>query len=651
MRSRFVVVLCLAIVAMLLPLGVAAQTQTLRQIPLTRSGPLPTAPPINANAQQGPELDSALAGNDSDDSDGSGTGISVNRGIAKGPGAGVQHSGSAKAKSNPELNLSVDGINHFEQRFIAGGGNQFSIEPPDQGLCVGNGFVLETVNDTLQIFDASGNPVTAPTDLNSFYGYAPALLRPSGPAGPEITDPSCLFDVPTQRWFHVVLTLDREKPNPPQDPLGENLTGTNHLDIAVSATADPTGAWNVYSLPVQDDGTQGTPDHNCVRTQGKMLVHGPCLGDYPHLGADANGFYITTNQFSLFGPGFFGAQIYAFSKRQLAAGAPFVNVVQFDTSDPSLGVQLDGAPGFTVWPATSTGNQFEGSHGGTEYFLSSEAIFSNIGVDSRLRLWSVSNTNSLDTAPALNIGISVVNTIPYAVPGRASQKAGDVPLAECLSDSTLQVTPTLTGCWRFVFGLGGPFPNTEKLVDSNDSRMQQVVLANGKLWAALDTGLVISGDSAPRAGVAFFVINPHSGNVDQQGYAGISGNNLTYPAIAVTPSGRGVMAFTVLGNDHYPSAGYAGIDAIAGVGDIHIAAEGVGPDDGFTGYKPTTSDGTRPRWGDYGAAASDGNTIWIASEYVNQTCTLTGWLTSNFRCGSTRTQLANWGTRISKVVP
>jgi len=62
------------------------------------------------------------------------------------------------------------------------------------------------------------------------------------------------------------------------------------------------------------------------------------------LARDANGFYITTNEFSLAGPGFFGSQIYAFSKRQLAAGAPFVNVVQFDTSDPSLGVQLDGTP-------------------------------------------------------------------------------------------------------------------------------------------------------------------------------------------------------------------------------------------------------------------------------------------------------------------
>jgi len=445
MRSRLVVAFCLAFVVMLLPLGVAAQTQTVRQVQLTRSGPLPANPSISAYAQQGPELDSALAGDDNDGSDGSGPGISVNRGIAKGPGAGMRHSGSGKAKSNPELNLTVDGINHFAQRFVAAGGNQFSIEPPDQGLCVGNGFVLETVNDTLQIFDTAGNPVSAPTGLNSFYGYAPAIDRTKSPLqfGPSITDPSCIFDGATQRWFHVVLTLDRAVNT------SQALNGNNHLDVAVSVTADPTGAWNVYSLPVQDDGTQGTPDHHCVQRQGKILVHGPCLGDYPHIGADANGFYITTNEFSLAGPGFFGSQIYAFSKRQLAAGVPFVNVVQFDTSDPSLGVQLDGTPGFTVWPATSTGNTFEGSQGGTEYFLSSEAVFQDSGVDSRLRLWAVSNTSSIDTAPALNIGVSVVNTIPYAVPGRANQKAGDVPQAECLSDSTLQVTPTLSGCWRF----------------------------------------------------------------------------------------------------------------------------------------------------------------------------------------------------------
>ena len=123
MRSRLVVGLCSALTMMLLPLGAAAQTQTVRQVQLTRSGPLPGAPPISANALTGPELDSALAGDDNDDSDGNGPAISLNRGIAKGPGAGVRNSGSAKAKSNPELSFSLDGINHFKQRFVAGGAN------------------------------------------------------------------------------------------------------------------------------------------------------------------------------------------------------------------------------------------------------------------------------------------------------------------------------------------------------------------------------------------------------------------------------------------------------------------------------------------------------------------------------------------------
>jgi hypothetical protein len=316
MCSRFGVVLRVALAVALFPLLLSAQSQIVRQVPLTRSGPVPQTPPINSNAQVGPEVDSALMGDDADSGeDAGGPGIALNRTVAKSVGGGVVHQGSAKAKSNPELSLSIDGINHFQQRFVAGGGNQFSIEPPDQGLCVGNGFVLETVNDTLRIFDTSGNAVTAPIDLNSFYGYTPAIDRTKNPLqfGPSITDPSCTFDVQTQRWFHVVLTLDRFSITT------QNLNGNNHLDIAVSATADPTGAWNIYRLPVQDDGTQGTPDHHC--TLGNNPAHGPCLGDYPHIGADANGFYITTNEFNLVSPGFRGAQIYAFSKSQLAAGA------------------------------------------------------------------------------------------------------------------------------------------------------------------------------------------------------------------------------------------------------------------------------------------------------------------------------------------
>ena len=49
---------------------------------------------------------------------------------------------SVLAAANPAVQLSLQGLNHRDQR-LANGGNQFSLEPPDQALCVGNGFTVE----------------------------------------------------------------------------------------------------------------------------------------------------------------------------------------------------------------------------------------------------------------------------------------------------------------------------------------------------------------------------------------------------------------------------------------------------------------------------------------------------------------------------
>ena len=602
------------------------QTSTQVQVSQFGSGSLVSMPPGNSGVGN-PEVDPALAGDDGADTPLSG-GKVVNRSIATQTGVGPSVNGNAKAKSNPELTLSFDGLDHFNQR-TANGGNQFSLEPPDQGLCAGNGYVLETVNDVLRIYDTSGNPLTGVIDLNTFYGYPAAINRSTGQYGPEITDPSCYFDQPTQRWFHIVLTLDRVGTT-------SALSGTNHIDIAVTTTPSPLGPWIVYKLPVQNDGTDGTPNHHCNL--------GPCLGDYPHLGADANGFFVTTNEYSLFGPGFYGAQIYAMSKQALASGAASVTAVLFNTGDPSIPF-----PGFTVWPAVSPDGVYDGAHGGTENFLSSLAVFSSNGTSNQILQWMVSNTKSLDSpTPALTLSGQYINVATYGVPPRSDQKTGDYPLGQCLTDNTIS-TPFGTGCWRYFFSSGGPFANVEKHIDSNDSRMQQVYFANGKLWAALDTAVTVGG--ATKAGIAYYVLNPHSGNLFQQGFVAVANNNVTYPAIAVNGSGRGIMAFTLVGADHYPSAAYTSMDAKIGAGAIHVVAEGVGPDDGFTGYNPHSAYGSRPRWGDYGAAVSDGTYLWIASEYIGQTCTLSQYLASGFTCGNTRTSLANWDTRISQLIP
>src|SRR4051794_41936313 len=102
------------------------------------------------------------------------------------------------------------------------------------------------------------------------------------------------------------------------------------------------------------------------------------------------------------------------------------------------------------------------------------------------------------------------------------------------------------------------------------------------------------------------------------------------------------MVFTVVGAAPYPSAGCAPLDARNGVGAIHVAAEGLGPADGFSGYK-AFGDPPRPRWGDYGAAVADGASIWIASEYIGQTRTPAPYLTPPVgSCGGTRTPPAHW---------
>jgi hypothetical protein len=574
---------------------------------------------------------------------------------SRGRGPGGDAPGNPRDRDNAQLVTSFDGLTHRDQR-LANGGNQFSLEPPDQGLCAGNGRVVEPVNDVVKVYDQAGGTVVGTTDLNTFFGYPAQINRTTGEQGPFVTDPSCLFDAQTQRWFLTVLTLDVFSDT------GE-FTGRNTIDIAVSKTADPAGAWTIYHLPVQDDGTEGTPNHNCnpADAPDPNQVHAPlnptaCLGDYPHIGADANGFYVTTNEYDFFGDDFHAAQVYAFSKRALAAGTSPLAVTQIDT----VGADR-GNPGFTIWPATSPNpSQFATGQGGTEYFMSSNAADeANGGGSSRdLLVWSLTNTRSLDSAaPAVTLDHRVLRVGRYGTPPPSNQKPGDFPLGQCINDTTIE-TPFGTGCWNLLFDPPEPaHDETEYALDSNDTRMQQVVFAGGRLYGALDTALTM-GAGGNKAGIEFFIVRPKLGrapqaSLDDSSYVGLPKNNLTYPAVGVLPNGRGVMAFTVVGDDHYPSAGYASISTRGTVGAIHVAKEGLGPADGFSGYKAFSApDPPRPRWGDYGAAVPDGASIWIASEYIGQTCTLAQYATPPIgSCGGTRTALANWYTRISRLTP
>jgi hypothetical protein len=191
-----------------------------------------------------------------------------------------------------------------------------------------------------------------------------------------------------------------------------------------------------------------------------------------------------------------------------------------------------------------------------------------------------------------------------------------------------------------VFADGSLFRNHLELIESNDDRMQQVVYAGGYLWTGLNT--VVKPPNGPvRVGAAWFVIRPAvsggvvSGTVVKQGYLSVNQNSVVFPSIGVNAAGKGVIGVSVIGQDLYPSAAYARVDAVNGAGPLVIAGAGTGPLDDFSGYTPF---GFRAaRWGDYSAAVADENgDIWVANEFIP---------------GASRTTLTNWGTFVSKVHP
>ncbi len=497
--------------------------------------------------------------------------------------------------------FGFSGLTHLDQR-VAGTGiytnTQFSLEPPDQGLCAGNGFVVEAVNNAIAVYDQSGNLVAGPEALSQFWGLAPEVIRNTPPIyGQFISDPKCAYDASTGRWFISELMQDS----------GNGGSGRNFNLIAVSQTSDPRGAFFSLSYDVTDDGLNGTPnDAGC-----------PCFGDQPLLGYDHYGVYQTTNEFGA--ATFNGAHVYAISKQGLiaaAGGASLPNVVALDVSQALLPY---GGLSYSVQPAVSAGGEDseDGSRGGTEYFLSALQFGAPPYqlLDNRIAVWALGNTRSLMTpTPNLSVSVQVIAAETYGQPNPAQQRPGPTPLGTLVGDPL-------------------------EMINTNDDRMNQVVYAGGVLYSGVNT---IIGDGT-RTGIAWFGVAPRfehgvlSSRVVQQGYVAVNGDNAIFPSLAFTADGAGVMTFSLVGPDYYPSAAYVSLND-GRVSPVHIAADGAGPDDGFTGYPAITGIpspfGNVARWGDYSAAVADGDALWFATEYIPN---------------APRALYANWGTFVGKL--
>lgn len=432
--------------------------------------------------------------------------------------------------------------------------NGFVVTPPDQGLCVGNGFVLEMINLSMAAYSKTGTQLTTPTSIYSFFGADSSL--------DFLSDPRCYYDSRTQRWFASVTNVI------------DAVTNRSNLYLAVSQTSDPTQAFTVYSIDTTDDGLDGTPsDPGC-----------PCFGDQPLLGADAFGIYLSTNEFGLFTNAFNGAQIYAISKADLVAGTP------------STLVHIEGGPlaegiSYSVQPASSPDLSGEPSSG-VEYFLSALDFFGTL--DNRVAVWAMTNTSSLSQAsPNVSLTNVVINSEVYGQPPLATQEVGPYPLGQ---------------------SLGAP----EETLNTDDDRMQQVVYASGHLWGSLTT--IVSDGTNQNAGIAYFYVKPQvnggtlKAKVQGQNYVSVTGASVMYPSVAATADGNAAIAYSLSGTSYFPSAAFSSVNP-SHAASVNIVAAGQAPQDDFSGYAAFGGAGFA-RWGDYSWAVADGNSIWLAAEYI-----------------------------------
>lgn len=494
----------------------------------------------------------------------------------------------------PPLNFrGFNGLTHLDQR-TARNGNQFSTEPPDQGLAIGNGFVLEAVNSALNVYNTSGvQQLVRPVALSQFFGLQPGVNRTTGTFGVFPGDPSAAFDPETQRWFVMAWAQLNTSAGVP--------LLQSRLYIAVSQSSDPAGTYTIYTLNTT---AANAPDAGGAR-----------VPDFPHFAVDHYGVYISTNEFGIDpttgGPGpFITAAITAISKQALISGitGPAPAVVRFPLPFES-GYEFTVCP---AYPSPDTGPVL--ANGGTQYFVSSHFV---VTTEHTLAVWALTNTSSLDsTNPALNLQAVVLNTQAYHYPTVvARQKPGFYPLGQ---------------------SVGEPL---EKL-DPGDFRILSANYSAGRLWATLGSE-EIDAQGIKRHAADYFAISPQmlgkffTATLITQGTIAPIGANALYPAIAVNAQQKGGMVFTLVGPNNYPSSAFVPINNTT-AGAIQISRAGNEPEDGFTGYRAFGGSGVA-RWGDYSAAAVDSDgSIWMATEYTPDLA---------------RTVNANWSTYITRYQP
>lgn len=455
----------------------------------------------------------------------------------------------------PTATANFDGVNNLS-----------SIYPPDtQGdigwdPVSGKKYYVQWVNLSYQMWDVTDPD--APVALLGSPAAGNTLWAGTGTlcASHNDGDPLTRFDAASKRWVMSQFAL--------------SFPNDFHQCIAVSQTADPTGAWFLYDF----------------KTSSTVM------NDYGKIGVWTDGYYMSFNQFSGVSPNpYAGAAVAVFERDKMLAGqaarmiytnlgAKSMNYYSLLPSD------LDGPA-----PAAGTPNYF------MEWDDSS---------------WLGDATDTLRVWEFKTDWVTPANTTF----GLNSNYDPNLKIA------TANVDPDMCGGARNCI----PQHSSAVKVDAiTDRLMYRLQYRNFGTYQTIVGNHTVDATGADKAGVHWFELrNTGSGfAMHQEGvYAPADGENRWMASAAMDSSGNIALGYSVASSATDPSIRYTGRLAgdTAGTmpqGEQSLIA-GTGAQTGSVG-----------RWGDYSMMAvdpSDGCTFWYTQEYV----ATTGGTTWRTRIGS-----------------
>jgi hypothetical protein len=439
-----------------------------------------------------------------------------------------------------------------------GQGDTCGCQPSDSEGDVGPNHYVEAINESIRIFDKSGNTLSGPTGFNSFF---------SGLTGTPCTnandgDPYVIYDQTADRW----MISDFAFPAFPGSSFWQC--------IGVSQTPDPvSGGWFLYAIQVDP----GNPTF---------------LGDYPKFalwnsgGSPAqNAYFLTMNLFS--SPTTFnGVRAYALDRASMLGGNP-AHAIGFTLSAADVGASYS----FVAATAKPFGDP--PPTGRNEMVL------------------------AIDSPATGGVTLTQVHArffhVDFATPANSTfgMGANHAPNAEITVNGFVDAFTNTTS--DLVPQLG----TATKLDTLGDKIMTPVVYQNHSgtesLWA--DGTVMLNYPNGPTA-VRWYQFDVTGGNfpttaLQQQDWT--NGNDGLWrwmPSIAVDQSGNTVVGYSTSNTTIVPSIRYAGRLASdppsnLGQGEAVMFA-------GFSAFSGT-------RWGDYTRTEvdpSDGMSFWHINQYA-----------------------------------